>query len=70
MMSLTPFDTDPSIDREDFGEVQYFLRRASEEAVAAIRAIDSRAGASHAGMAQSYSTKSLNLIARLDGAPG
>ena len=69
MMSLTPFDTDQATDREDFDEVQYLLRRASEEAVAAIRATDSRAGASHAGMADSYSTKSLQLIARLDGAP-
>ena len=70
MMSLTPFDTDQTTDREDFGEVEYLLRRATEEAVAAIRATDSRAGASHAGMAESYSTKSLQLIARLDGAPG
>lgn len=70
MMSLTPFDTEPTTDREDFGEVQYLLRRATEEAVAAIRATDVRAGESHAGMAESYSTKSLQLIARLDGAPG
>ena len=70
MMSLTPFETDQSTDREDFGEVEYLLRRADEETVAAIRATDNRVVASHAGMAKSYSIKSLEMIARIDGAAG
>lgn len=67
MMSLTPFHTDQSTDYEDFGEVEYLLRRADEETVAAIRATDNRVVASHAGMAKSYSIKSLEMIARIDG---
>ena len=70
MMSLTPFETDQSTDHEDFGEVEYLLRRADEETVAAIRATDNRVVASHAGMAKSYSAKSLEMIARIDGAAG
>ena len=70
MMSLTPFDTHQSTDREDFGEVEYLLRRADEETVAAIRATDNRVFASHAGMAKSYSIKSLEMIARIDGVAG
>ena len=70
MMSLTPFETHQSSEFEHFGDVEYLLRRADEETVAAIRATDSRAGASHAGMAKSYSTKSLEMIARIDGAAG
>lgn len=68
MMSLTPFDTDQTTNSEDFGEVEYLLRRADEETVAAIRSTDNRVFASHAGMAKSYSIKSLEMIARIDGA--
>ena len=70
MMSLTPFDTEHASAQEDFGEVEYLLRRADEETVAAIRSTDDRVVASHAGMAKSYSIKSLEMIARLDGAAG
>ena len=52
MISFTPLDTDASAANENFGEVEYLLRRADEETVAAIRATDSRIPASHAGMAK------------------
>ena len=70
MISLTPLDPDQSSMSEDFGEVEYLLRRADEETVAAIRATDNRVHASHAGMAKNYSIKSLEMIARLDGTTG
>ena len=68
MISLTPLETNPLRANEDFGEVEYLLRRADEESVAAIRATDDRVHASHAGMARKYSLKSLAMIARIDGA--
>ena len=68
MISLTPLEPDRPSVSEDFGEVEYLLRRADEETVAAIRATDDRVHASHAGMAKKYSLKSLAMIARLDGA--
>lgn len=70
MISLTPLDSDQRHMFEDFGEVEYLLRRADEETVAAIRATDNRVHASHAGMAKGYSLKSLEMIARLDGTTG
>ena len=70
MISLTPLESQPTPAIEDFGEVEYLLRRADEETVAAIRANDNRVFASHAGMAKSYSVKSLAMIARIDGAAG
>ena len=70
MMSLTPFETHQSSEFEHFGDVEYLLRRADEESVAAIRATDNRVVASHAGMAKIYSIKSLEMIARIDGAAG
>ena len=68
MISLTPLEPDQPSVSEDFGEVEYLLRRADEETVAAIRATDSRVHASHAGMAKKYSLKSLAMIARIDSA--
>ncbi len=70
MISLTPFISEEPTPGEDFGEVHYLLRRADEESIAAIRATDMRVHDSHAGMARRYSTKSLALIARLDGIAG
>ena len=70
MISLTPLEPDQPSANEDFGEVEYLLRRADEETVAAIRATDDRVHASHAGMAKGYSIKSLEMIARLDGTTG
>ena len=67
MISLTPLEPGDIATEEDFDDVQYYLRRADEESVAAIRATDRRVHDSHAGMAISYSRKSLEMIARLDG---
>ena len=68
MISTTPLQPDPSFEDEHYGEVEYLLRRANEETVAAIRSNDERVHASHAGMAKNYSIKSQELIARLDDA--
>ena len=68
MISLAPIQPGQPVKTENFGEVEYLLRRADEETVAAIRAVDDRVHASHAGMAKSYSIKSRELIARLDDA--
>ena len=70
MISTTPLQPDPSTGDEHYGEVEYLLRRADEETVAAIRSIDGRVHASHAGMAKCYSIKSREMIARLDAAAG
>ena len=70
MISTTPLQPDPPIRGEHYGEVEYLLRRADEETVAAIRSIDERVHASHAGMAKYYSIKSREMIARLDEAAG
>lgn len=67
MISLTPFD-EPAAANQDFGEVEYLLRRADEETVAAIRATDNRVFQSHAGMAKRYSVRSIELMARIDSA--
>lgn len=68
MISVTPFQPEPSHAGGGFDEIHYLLRRADEESVAAIRATDERVHASHAGMARGYSVRSLEMIARLDGA--
>ena len=68
MISTTPLQPDPPTDGEHYGEVEFLLRRAGEETVAAIRSNDERVHASHAGMAKCYSIKSRELIARLDDA--
>jgi hypothetical protein len=70
MISLTPLQPEPSPAGGGFDEIHYLLRRADQETVAAIRATDERVHASHAGMARGYSTKSLEMLARLDGASG
>ena len=66
MISLTPMEARETPSNEDFGEVEYLLRRADEETVAAIRATDNRVFESHAGMAKGYSIRSLEMIARID----
>ena len=66
MISTTPLQAANAADNNHYGEVEYLLRRAGEETVAAIRSNDERVHASHAGMAKSYSIKSRELIARLD----
>ena len=72
MISITPFDldswpaTEPTAPREDFSEVEYLLKRADEESVAAIRAIDPRVHDSHLGLAFGYSRASQALMAKID----
>ena len=72
MISITPFDlnawpaAEPAVAREDFTEVEYLLKRADEESIAAIRAVDPRVHDSHLGMARSYSRASHALMAKID----
>lgn len=61
-----PVGSEQPTDREDFHEVEYLLRRADQEVVAAIRANDPRVRASHHGLANRYGRASLALIAKLD----
>ena len=60
MISPTPLPTEPDDD------VDYALRRAEEESIAAVRAIDPRVEESHAGLAALYTDRSLRLIEAAD----
>ena len=65
MISVSPFE--PA--RESIHacrEVDYLLRRADHEAVAAIRAADPRASDSHAVLARHYGERSRQLIAKFE----
>ena len=72
MISITPFDlnawpaAEPAAAREDFSEVEYLLKRADQESIAAIRAVDPRVHESHLGLARGYSRASHTLMAKLD----
>ncbi len=66
MISISPFEAGESV-RRACREVDYLLRRADHETVAAIRADDPRASDSHAVLARHYGERSRELIARLDG---
>jgi hypothetical protein len=66
MISLSPLDAASGSPPVDFLEVEYLLRRAGHESVAAIRADDPRATESHASMARSYSEQSRDLLSRID----
>lgn len=70
MISPKPVDPKKPAPREDFGEVEYLLRRADKEVVASIRANDPRVHDSHARLARRYSRASRALIAKLDAAAG
>ena len=65
MISPRPLELAQPVRREDFDEVEYLLRRADKEVVAAIRANDPRVHDSHAGLAKRYSRASRALIAKL-----
>lgn len=65
MISVSPFEADTSPAAE-CAEVEYLLRRADDEAVAAIRATDTRASESHATLALHYGEQSRELLAQLD----
>ena len=60
MISPTPLPTDLDED------LDHALRRAEEESIAAIRAIDPRVEDSHAGLAALYTERSLRLIEGAD----
>ena len=45
-------------------QLEYLLRRAEEESIAAIRSVDPRASAPHAQMASAYSAQAMALLAR------
>ena len=45
-------------------ELDYLLRRAEEESIAAIRSVDPRASAPHAQMASAYSAQAMALLGR------
>ncbi len=66
MTSRRPPEPAPPAPREDFDEVEYLLRRADKEVVAAIRANDPRVHDSHAGLARRYARASRALIAKID----
>lgn len=65
MISVSPFEAEISV-LNACREVEYLLRRADHEAVAAIRATDPRASDSHAILARHYGEQSRELIAKLD----
>jgi hypothetical protein len=44
------------------GQLDYLLRRAEQETIAAMRTVDARASASHAQMASAYGAQVLSLL--------
>jgi hypothetical protein len=58
MVSPTPHQYDRS------QQLAYLLRRAEQEAIAAIRSASPHAAASHQRMADAYSVEATNLLAR------
>ena len=53
---------DRAYDRERFEQFDYWLRRAEQESVAAIRSADSVASQRHDAMSQAYSALALTLL--------
>ena len=47
-------------------ELEFLLRRAEQEAIAAVRSIDPRASERHGAMASEYSRQVLHLLGRTD----
>ena len=45
-------------------QLDYLLRRAEEESIAAIRSVDPRASAPHAQMSSAYSAQAMALLGR------
>lgn len=62
MISLTPMT--PANDRQStkLAELDVYLARAEQEAIAVLRATDDRAAASHCTMARHYSAKAVALL--------
>ena len=65
MISVSVFEAETKFTQE-CAEVDYLLRRADHETVAAIQALDPRASDSHAGLALHYGAQSRELLGRLD----
>ena len=65
MISVSVFEAETKFTQE-CAEVDYLLRRADHETVAAIQALDPRASNSHAVLALHYGAQSRELMARLD----
>lgn len=65
MISVSPFEAGFSLSKHR-REVDYLLRRADHETVAAIRASDPRASDSHRILARLYGEQSRELIAKFD----
>lgn len=65
MISVSPFEAEVSL-AEANREVEYLLRRADHESVAAIRATHPRASDSHAVLARHYGEQSRRLMAKFD----
>lgn len=62
MISLTPMT--PANDRQSsrLAQLDVYLARAEQEAIAVLRATDDRAAASHCTMARHYSAKAVALL--------
>ena len=45
-------------------ELDYLLRRAEQESIAAVRSVDPRAAEPHAQMASAYSAQAMALLGR------
>ena len=65
MISVSVFEAETMFTQE-CAEVDYLLRRADHETVAAIQALDPRASDSHAVLALHYGAQSRALMAKLD----
>ena len=65
MISVSPFEAGFSLSHNR-REVDYLLRRADHETVAAIRANDPRASDSHRILARLYGEQSRELMAKFD----
>ena len=61
MISLTPFSPDEAM-RASSAELDLYLGRAEQEAIAVVQATDPRAAASHCTMAAHYSAKARALL--------
>ena len=62
MISLTPIDATERGLRTLSAELDLYLGRAQQETIAAVRATDDRAAASHCAMAAHYSAKAVAML--------
>jgi hypothetical protein len=62
MISPSPGRVEDPADRLD-----YLLRRAEQESIAAIRSINSEASQRHDAMAHAYSAQAVTMLGRMEG---